>query len=129
VFVYNRYAISHQQKWLEHLQSMGKNRTPTQALQFNSKAGRNLGHPRERWKDQLRMKQDTHTHTRTHARLKRCESDWHRSIIKRTLHEEQCTFSSLSRLPSKGFFWKFICGTVHKVHTLSTSYHVYLTSP
>jgi len=40
----------------------------------------------------------------THAQLKRCESDWHRSVTKSTLQEEQCTLSALFRLPSKGFF-------------------------
>jgi len=38
-------------------------------------------------------------HTRARALLKRCESDWHRSIIESTLHEEQCKFSALFQLP------------------------------
>jgi hypothetical protein len=86
---------------------MDRNREPKQALQLKSKASRNIGRPRKRWKDNPDLKQDAH------ARLKQCESDWHRSRIKRTLHEELCTFSALSRLPSKGFFWKFRSGTVY----------------
>ena len=90
LFVYNRYAISHQQMWLQHLQRMDRNRIPKQALQYKSKLSRNIGRPSKRWKDQLHLKQDTHTQTHAHAhaharaRLKRCESDWHRSIPEST---------------------------------------------
>jgi len=45
----------YQEKWLQHLQRMDRNRTPKQALQYNPKGRRNRGRPRKRWRDQLRL--------------------------------------------------------------------------
>ena len=43
----------YQQKWLQHVQRMDTNRTPKQALQYRPKGRRNIGRPRNRWRDQL----------------------------------------------------------------------------
>jgi len=43
----------YQEKWLQHVQRMDKNRLSKQALQYKPKGRRNLGRPRKRWRDQL----------------------------------------------------------------------------
>jgi len=43
----------YQKKWLQHVQRMGTNRIPKQALQYRPKERRNIGRPKKRWKDQL----------------------------------------------------------------------------
>jgi len=43
------------QKWLQHVQRMDTNRIPKQALQYKPKGRRNIGRPRKRWRDQLRL--------------------------------------------------------------------------
>ena len=45
----------YQEKWLQHVQRMDKNRLPKQALQYKPKGRRNLGRPRKRWRDQLHL--------------------------------------------------------------------------
>ena len=45
----------YQQKWLQHVQRMGKNRLPKQALRYKPKGRRNLGRPRKRWTDQIHL--------------------------------------------------------------------------
>ena len=45
----------YQQKWLQHVQRMGTNRLPKQALQYRPKGRRNLGRPRKRWTDQIHL--------------------------------------------------------------------------
>jgi len=37
--------------WLQRLQRMDKNRLPKQAMQYEPKGRRNIGQPKERWKD------------------------------------------------------------------------------
>ena len=44
----------YQKRWLQHIQ-MDKNRIPKQALQYKPKGRRNIGQPRNRWRDQLRL--------------------------------------------------------------------------
>jgi len=46
----------YQKKWLQHVQGMDTNRLPKQALQYKPKGRRNIGRPRKRWRDQLRLK-------------------------------------------------------------------------
>ena len=45
----------YQEKWLQHVQRMDTNRLPKQALQYKPKGRRNIGRPRERWRDQLHL--------------------------------------------------------------------------
>jgi hypothetical protein len=45
----------YQQKWLQHVQRMGTNRLPKQAIRYRSKGRRNLGRPRKRWTDQIHL--------------------------------------------------------------------------
>ena len=45
----------YQQKWLQHVQRMDKNRLPRQALHYRPKGQRNIGRPRKRWADQLHL--------------------------------------------------------------------------
>jgi len=45
----------YQQKWLQHVQRMGTNRLPKQALRYRPKGRRNLGRPRKRWTDQIHL--------------------------------------------------------------------------
>ena len=40
-------------KWLQYLQRLDTNRLPKQALQYKPKGRRNIGRPRNRWRDQL----------------------------------------------------------------------------
>ena len=41
------------EKWLQHVQRMGTNLMPKQALQYQPQGRRNIGRPRKRWRDQL----------------------------------------------------------------------------
>ena len=50
----------YQEKWLQHVQRMVTNRIPKQALQYKPKGRRNIGRPRKRWRDQIRL-QDSGT--------------------------------------------------------------------
>ena len=43
----------YQKKWLQHVQRMDTNRLPKQALQYKPKGRRNIGRPRNGWRDQL----------------------------------------------------------------------------
>jgi hypothetical protein len=43
----------YQEKWLQHVQKMGTNRIPKEALQYKPKERRNIGRPRKRWRDQF----------------------------------------------------------------------------
>ena len=43
----------YQKKWIKHVQRMGTNRLPKQALQYKPKLRRNIGRPRKRWRDQI----------------------------------------------------------------------------
>jgi hypothetical protein len=45
----------YQKKWLQHVQRMDTNRIPKQAQQYKTKGRRNIGRPRERWRDQLHL--------------------------------------------------------------------------
>jgi len=45
----------HQEKWLQHVQRMGTDRLPKQALQYKPKGRRNIGRPRKRWRDKLHL--------------------------------------------------------------------------
>ena len=45
----------YQKKWLQHVQRMDTNRLPKQALQYKTKGRRNVGRPRNRWRDQLHL--------------------------------------------------------------------------
>jgi len=45
----------YQKKWLQHVQRMGSNRLPKQALQYKPKGRRDIGRPRKRWRDQLHL--------------------------------------------------------------------------
>ena len=45
----------YQKKWLQHVQRMGTNRFPKQALRYKPKGRRNIGRPRKRWRDQLHL--------------------------------------------------------------------------
>ena len=44
-----REIKQYQEKWLQHVQGMDKNRIPKQALQYKPKGRRNIGRPRKRW--------------------------------------------------------------------------------
>ena len=41
----------YQDKWLQHVQRMDTNRIPKQALQYQPKGRKNIGRPRNRWRD------------------------------------------------------------------------------
>ena len=45
----------YQEKWLQHVEGMDTNRLPKQAPQYEPKGRRNIGRPRKRWRDQLRL--------------------------------------------------------------------------
>jgi len=45
----------YQKKWLQHVQRMDTNRLPKHALQFKPKGRRNVGRPRNRWRNQLHL--------------------------------------------------------------------------
>jgi hypothetical protein len=45
----------YQQKWLQRVQRMDKNRLPRQALHYRPNGQRNIGRPRKRWADQLHL--------------------------------------------------------------------------
>jgi uncharacterized protein YjaZ len=45
----------YQQKWLQHVQRMDKNRLPRQALRYRPNGQRNVGRPKKRWADQLHL--------------------------------------------------------------------------
>jgi len=45
----------YQDKWLQHVHRMYTNRIPKQALKYQPKGRRNIGRPRKRWRDQLRL--------------------------------------------------------------------------
>jgi len=45
----------YQQKWRQHVQRMGTNRLPKQALRYRPKGRTNLGRPRKRWTDQIHL--------------------------------------------------------------------------
>ena len=45
----------YQEKWLQHIQRMDTDRIPKQALQYKPKGRRNIGRPRNRWRDQLHL--------------------------------------------------------------------------
>jgi len=45
----------YQQKRLQHVQRMGTNRLPKQALLYRPKGRRNIGRPRKRWTDQIHL--------------------------------------------------------------------------
>ena len=53
IVVQIRVLKQHQEKWLQHVQRMDINRQPKQALQYKPKGRRNIGRPRNRWRDQL----------------------------------------------------------------------------
>ena len=43
----------YQKKWLKHVQRMDRNRLPRQALKYRPEGRRDIGRPKERWRDQL----------------------------------------------------------------------------
>jgi len=43
----------YQKKWLQHVQKMGRNRLPRQALKNRPEGRRNIGRPKKRWMNQL----------------------------------------------------------------------------
>ena len=43
----------YQEKWLQYVQRIDRNRIPKQALQYKPKGRRNIGRPKKRWRDQL----------------------------------------------------------------------------
>jgi len=43
----------YQEKWLQHVQRMDTNRIIKQALRYRPKGRRNIGRPKQRWRDQL----------------------------------------------------------------------------
>jgi len=45
----------YQKKWLQHVQRMDTNRLPKHALYYKPKGRKNIGRPRERWRDQLHL--------------------------------------------------------------------------
>jgi len=48
-----REIQQYQRKWLQHLQGMDRWGVPKQAVQYQTRGRRNIGHPRKRWKDQM----------------------------------------------------------------------------
>jgi hypothetical protein len=59
----------YQQKWLQHVQRMDTNRIPKQALQYTPKGRRNIGRPRQRWKDKLRLEDQGTGNTPNFSRM------------------------------------------------------------
>ena len=47
----------YQEKWLQHVQRMDRDRLPKQALQYKPNGRRNIGRPRNRWRDQLHLEE------------------------------------------------------------------------
>jgi hypothetical protein len=45
----------YQQKWLQHVQRVGTDRLPQQALRYRPEGRRNLGRPKKRWTDQIHL--------------------------------------------------------------------------
>ena len=45
----------YQQEWVQHVERMDTDRIHKQALRYRSKGKRNIGRPRNRWKDQLHL--------------------------------------------------------------------------
>ena len=45
----------YQKKWLQHVQRMDTNRLRKQAIQYKPKGRRNVGRPRKRWRNQIRL--------------------------------------------------------------------------
>jgi len=45
----------YQQKWLQHVQRMDRNRLPRQALKYRPEGRRNIGRPKKRWRDQIHL--------------------------------------------------------------------------
>ena len=45
----------YQGRWLQHVQRMDTNRLPKQAPKYKPKGRRNIGRPRNRWRDQLHL--------------------------------------------------------------------------
>ena len=43
----------YQKKWLQHVQRMDTNKTTKQTLRYKPKGRRNIGRPKNRWRDQL----------------------------------------------------------------------------
>jgi hypothetical protein len=43
----------YQRVWLQHVERMGTDRIPKQALKYRPKGKRSIGRPRKRWKNQL----------------------------------------------------------------------------
>ena len=43
----------YQEKWLQHVQRIDTNRIPKQALQYKPKGRRNIGRPRNKWREQF----------------------------------------------------------------------------
>jgi hypothetical protein len=43
----------YQEKWLQHVQRMDRNRIPKEMLQYQPKGRRNIGRPRKRWRDKF----------------------------------------------------------------------------
>ena len=54
----------YQEKWLQHIQRMDRNRIPKQALQYKPKERRHIGRPRKRWRDQFHF-EDTRNRNQT----------------------------------------------------------------
>jgi len=54
----------YQEKWLQHIQRMGTNRIPKQALQYKPKGRSHIGRPRKRWRDQFHF-EDTRNRNQT----------------------------------------------------------------
>jgi hypothetical protein len=45
----------YQRDWLQHVERMGTDRMPKQGLKYRPKGKRSIGHPRNRWRDQLQL--------------------------------------------------------------------------
>jgi hypothetical protein len=45
----------YQREWLQHVERMGTDRVPKQALKCRPKGKRSIGRPRKRWKGQLHL--------------------------------------------------------------------------
>ena len=43
----------YQEKWLQHVQRIDRNRLRRQALKYRPEERRNIGRPKKRWRDQL----------------------------------------------------------------------------
>jgi len=42
----------YQKKWLQHVQTMDRNRLPRQALKYRPEGRQNIGRPEKRWRNQ-----------------------------------------------------------------------------